>query len=38
MSILSAARINDLSFDPRDPLYPVPAADGVRWGLTVYTT
>ncbi len=26
-----------LSFDPRDPLFPVPEMPGVRWGVVVYT-
>ena len=26
-----------LSFDPRDPLFPVPQMPGVRWGVVVYT-
>ncbi|GAA4837412.1 alpha-amylase family protein [Saccharopolyspora rosea] len=28
----------DLSFDPRDPYFPVPGAPGVRWALQVFTT
>jgi hypothetical protein len=30
--------VYDLSYDPRDPLYPVPGLDGVRWGIQVFTT
>jgi hypothetical protein len=30
--------VYDLSFDPRDPLYPVPGLDGARWGVQVFTT
>ena len=28
----------DLSFDPRDPYFPVPGAPGVEWALQVFTT
>src|SRR5687768_15202493 len=30
--------VNDLSFDPRDPLYDTPSLQGVRWGVQVFTT
>jgi hypothetical protein len=30
--------VNDLSFDPRDPLYEAPGLSGVRWGLQIFTT
>lgn len=30
--------VHDLSFDPRDPLYPVPALPGARWGMQLFTT
>lgn len=30
--------IFDLSYDPRDPLYDLPGAPGVRWGVQVFTT
>lgn len=29
--------INDLSYDPRDPLYDVPGLPGVRWGVQIFT-
>jgi hypothetical protein len=30
--------INDLSYDPRDPLFEVPGLPDVRWGIQVFTT
>ena len=29
--------VNDLSYDPHDPLYDVPGLPGVRWGVQVFT-
>lgn len=30
--------VNDLSFDPRDPLYPLPGSTDIRWGIQIFTT
>lgn len=30
--------INDLSFDPNDPLFPLPAVPGASWGIQIFTT
>jgi hypothetical protein len=30
--------VNNLSFDPHDPLYDVPLLPGVQWGVQVFTT
>lgn len=30
--------VNDLSFDPCDPLYDIPSLNGIQWGLQIFTT
>lgn len=30
--------INDLSYDPRDPLFDIPGLPGGRWGIQIFTT
>jgi len=30
--------VNNLSFDPHDPLYDIPGLPGVQWGIQVFTT
>ncbi len=29
--------VNDLSFDPRDPLFPLPGDATIRWGIQIFT-
>lgn len=29
--------VNNLSYDPRDPLFEVPARPGLRWGIQIFT-
>jgi hypothetical protein len=30
--------VNDLSFDPRHPWFPVPGLAGAEWAVEVFTT
>ena len=30
--------VNDLSFNPHDPLYQSPGFEGVQWGIQIFTT